>query len=95
MAWWEKVNFEIYDVTTRERNNCNTHITQYLKTLRQSDNEICSANRVETFFLKNYAKIVVVKLFLNPFLKNQNWAYIWINSLTFIQFVFIVCLRAI
>ena len=26
-----------------------------------------------------------------PFLKGQNWAYVWINSQTFIQFVFIVC----
>ena len=26
-----KVNFKIYDVTTKETNNCNTHIAQYLK----------------------------------------------------------------
>ena len=26
-----KVNFKIYDVTTRETNNCNTHIAQYLE----------------------------------------------------------------
>ena len=23
------------------------------------------------------------KLFLDPFMKNQNWAYLWINSLNF------------
>ena len=27
----KKNNFEIYDVTTLETNNCNTHIAQYLK----------------------------------------------------------------
>ena len=26
-----KVNFKIYDATTKETNNCNTHIAQYLK----------------------------------------------------------------
>ena len=27
----DKVNFKIYDVTTWETNNCNTHIVQYLR----------------------------------------------------------------
>ena len=27
----DKVNFEFYDVTTSEKNNCNTHIALYLK----------------------------------------------------------------
>ena len=27
----DRVNFKIYDVTTWEINNCNTHIAQYLK----------------------------------------------------------------
>ena len=32
------------------------------------------------------------KLVPDHFLKNQNWAYLWINSLvSFIQFVFIIC----
>ena len=34
---------------------------------------------------------MVKKLFLNPFLKNQNWGYLWIKSLKFMQFVFVVC----
>ena len=34
-------------------------------------------------FLKNHTKNVVEKLVTDPFLKNWNWAYIWINSLTF------------
>ena len=45
----------------------------------------------ETFFLKNYVQAVVEKLFLDPFLKYQNWANLWINILNFIQFAFIVC----
>ena len=41
----------------------------------------------ETFFLKNHIKYVVEKLVTDPFLKNQNWVYFWINSLKF----FTVC----
>ena len=33
---------------------------------------------------------MVEKLFPNPFLKNQNWAYFWVNSLNFAQFIYIV-----
>ena len=36
MAWSKyKINFKIYDVTTRETNNCNIHIAQYLKKYMQ------------------------------------------------------------
>ena len=37
----------------------------------------------ETFFLKNHSQNVVEKLLQDPFLKNQNWAYLWINSFKF------------
>ena len=33
--------------------------------------------------LKNYTQNVVEKLVRKPFLKNQNWAYLWVNSLKF------------
>ena len=33
------------------------------------------------FILKNHTKRVVEKLLPDPFLKNQNWAYLWINCL--------------
>ena len=36
----DKVNFQIYNVTTWLINKWNTHISQYLKKERQSDNEI-------------------------------------------------------
>ena len=45
----------------------------------------------ETFFLKNHKQNVMEKLFPYPFLKNQNWAYLWINSFSFLQLVFILC----
>ena len=38
-------------------------------------------------FLKNHTQNVVEELVPDAFLKNQNWAYIWINSLKF----YIVC----
>ena len=41
-----KVNFKIYDVITWETNNCGTHIDQYLKKERRSDNENWSVNRI-------------------------------------------------
>ena len=33
--------------------------------------------------MKNHAQNVGEKLFQDPFLKNQNWAYLWINCLKF------------
>ena len=38
------------------------------------------------FSLKNHTQNVVEKLFPGSFLKNQNWAYLWINSLKFSSF---------
>ena len=37
----------------------------------------------ETFFLKNHTQNVLEKLLPEAFIKNQNWAYLWINSLKF------------
>ena len=39
-------------------------------------------------FLKNHTQNVMEKLFPDPFMKIQNWAYLWINSLKF----YTVCL---
>ena len=64
---------KLYDFTTWEINNCNTHIAQSLRKQKQSGNEIWPVNKIkQTFFLKNYAKNVVEKLVIDPFLKNQN-----------------------
>ena len=44
--------------------------------------------KTETFFMKNHRQDVVEKLFQDPFLKNQNWACLWINSLKFYTICF-------
>ena len=41
-----KVSFKIYDITTWEANNCNTHIARYLKEVKQSGNEIWSVSSI-------------------------------------------------
>ena len=38
-------------------------------------------------FLKNHTQNVVEKLVLDPFLKNLNWAYLWINKVLYILFL--------
>ena len=38
---------------------------------------------MKRIFLENQTQNIVEKLVPNPFLKNQNWAYLWINSLKF------------
>ena len=43
---------------------------------------------MRNIFLKNHIKNVVEKLFPDPFLKNQTWAYLWINSLRFYEICF-------
>ena len=42
----DKVNFRIYDVIICLTNNCNTQIAQYLMKWRQSDNEMCSGDKI-------------------------------------------------
>ena len=51
----------------------------------------------ETYSLKNHTQNMMEKLFPDPFLKNQNWVYIWINSVMFyaVLFLYYVKLRAI
>ena len=50
---FNKVNFEIYDVTAWLARNYNTHIAQYLTNKRQPDIEIWSVNRAsqDNYFL--------------------------------------------
>ena len=45
----------------------------------------------EPFFFKNHSQNVVEKLFPDPFLKNQNWTYLWINNLKLDKVFFIIC----
>ena len=41
-----KVNFKTYDVTTKLKNNGNTHTVQYLMKWRQPSNAVWSGNRI-------------------------------------------------
>ena len=43
------------------------------------------------FLLKNRTQSVVQKAVPDPFIKNQNREYLWINNLNCYKFVFIVC----
>ena len=46
---------------------------------------------LETFFFKNRTQNESEKLFSDPCLENQKWAYLWINSLKF----YIVCFHCL
>ena len=49
----------------------------------------------EKFFLKNHTQNVMVNLFPEPFIKNQNWVYLWINVVKFYSFLLYAKLRAV
>ena len=45
---------------------------------------VCQQNLTrEKFFLKNYVPKMVKRLFPDPFLRSQNWPYLWINGIKF------------
>ena len=50
--------------------------------------QLTEYNMSITFFLKNYTQSVVEKLFPDPFLKNQNWTYLWIIIPKFYTFCY-------
>ena len=60
-------------------NNRNKHIDRYQA---MKFGQIIEEN-ARNIFLKNHTQIVVENLFPDPFLKHQNWVYLWINSLKF------------
>ena len=43
----------------------------------------------EIFFLKNHTQNVMEKLVLDPFLNNQNWVCLWINTLKLYRVCFL------
>ena len=46
---------------------------------------------MKTFFLKNHTQNMMEKAFPDSFLKYQNWACLWTNSLKFYTVYFIAC----
>ena len=43
----DQISFRFYYITAWLKNNCNTHISQYLEKYRQSHNDIWSVNRMQ------------------------------------------------
>ena len=37
----------------------------------------------KNIFVENRTQMVLEKLFPDPYLKNHNWSYLWINSVKF------------
>ena len=71
MAWWKKKTIAIHILPDISRSEGN----QAMKFDQSME------YNMRNIFLKNHAKNVVGKLFLDPFLKKQHWAYFLINSL--------------
>ena len=68
----KQTNFAMYKLANISRSKGNQTIKCQLKNMTW-----------EPFFLKNNSQNMVEKLFAELFLKNQNGAYLWINSLKF------------
>ena len=67
-----------------------------LNILRSKGNQITKFDQLidtnwETLFLKNDTQNKVEKLVPDPFIKNKNWACLWISSLKFYIVCFFVC----
>ena len=86
----DKVKFKIYDVTAWSINNFTTYTANIS---RSKGNQTMKFGQLtwETFFLKNHTQNVVEKLVQDPFLKNWNWAYLWIKTLKFYTAFLIAC----
>ena len=92
----DKVNFKIYGVTTWLTINCYTLIAQYIS--RSKGNQAMKFGQLIENNMKNifsdkifHTQNVVEKQFPDSFLNNQYCAHLWIKSLKFVQFVFILC----
>ena len=92
----DKVNFKIYGVTTWLTINCYTLIAQYIS--RSKGNQAMKFGQLLENNMKNifsdkifHTQNVVEKQFPDSFLNNQYCAHLWIKSLKFVQFVFILC----
>ena len=92
-AWWEKdkVNFKIYDVTIWEQTIA-IHILPSISRIKGNQTmkfgQLIEYNMRNISLEKSYTKCDE-KLFPDPFLQNQNRAYLWINILKFYTVCFI------
>ena len=56
----DKINFKFYKIAAWETNNCHTHITQYLKKQRQSNNKSWSINRMQ--YEEPFSRKIMLKM---------------------------------
>ena len=82
-----KVDFKIYDVFCWETNNCNTHVSRSKGNQTMKFDQLIEYN-LRNIYLEELNKNRMEILVPNPFLKHQNWAYLWINSLKFCTICF-------
>ena len=95
------VNFKNFDVINLERNNCNTHFAIIPKSKGSQtikfNQLIVHSKRNMFFLLKNHKKIVMLEQLVVHFWEHENWAYVWIISLSLctVCFHFMLNSRAI
>ena len=77
-----KVNFTIYDVANWLKNNCITYISRSKNNQKMKFDQLIEYNIGNIFLEKLYTKYVG-EFISDHFLKNQIWAYLWINSSKF------------
>ena len=77
------INFKIYDVTNWKTIYILTKISKSKgnQTMRFGQLVEYKMRNIFFFFLKYHTQNLVNDLFLDPFLKKQNWTYLWIDSL--------------
>ena len=83
------IKFKFFDVRSWETNNCNTHISRSKGNRTMKFGQLIEYN-MKTFSLKNHTQNMMEKAFPDSFVKYQNWACLWINSLNFYTVYFIV-----
>ena len=75
---WQVITIHILPNISRSKDNQTMKLSQVI------------GYNIRKFILGNHTQNVVKKLVLDPFLKIQNRAYLWINW-TFIQVIFVIC----
>ena len=85
LDWKAKVNFKIYDIKTWKQ-IITIHILPNIS--RNKGNQTMKIDQLIKYnmwhiLLKNHTQNVMEKLVPDTFLKNLDWAYLWVNSLKF------------
>ena len=84
-----KSTLKTYNITKWITNNYNTHTHMHVTHTTKFSQLV--ENNMRNVVEKPYVQNVTEKLVLDPFLKNPNWADLWIKSLKFHTGCCIVC----